>query len=101
MTDEMDDVVISSRDLNVMVNKYKSDKIHEYNKIFNQFTRDCYVKVIKAAEEGHTHVFCYVDREYDIDYVQVKVRFRRVFVNCDIDVLMRTEEFVDCVQISW
>jgi hypothetical protein len=53
-------------------------------------------QVVQSAEQGISHVYCYVDRVYELDSIQVQARFRRMFTNCN-----RADEFVDSVHVSW
>ena len=53
-------------------------------------------QVVQSAEQGISHVYCYVDRVYELDSIQVQTRFRRMFTNCN-----RADEFVDSVHVSW
>ena len=101
------DLTISSQELKNRVINFHAKQIQRQLADLESFYQRSFAQVVKSAEQGISHVYCYVDRAYELDSIQVQARFRRMFTNCSIQIinrapiLNRSDEFVDCVHVSW
>jgi len=90
------DLAISSQELKSLVLNFNAKQVQRQLADLETFYQRSFKQVVQSAEQGISHVYCYVDRVYELDSIQVQARFRRMFTNCN-----RADEFVDSVHVSW